>query len=144
MPRPPRCRRVCALPDQTEFGPSRTACPGGPIVMTVDEYETIRLVDLGGLTQEQCAAQMDVARTTVTGIYDSARKKLAEAIVNGRRLRIEGGSYRLCDASGACPRHAHHACPRCGQSAAPCGTSARKDMKRPEGAPYDKGGTNHG
>ena len=109
MPRPPRCRRVCALPEETEFGPRRAACRGGAVVMTVDEYEAIRLIDLGGLTQEQCAAQMDVARTTVTGIYESARKKLAEAIVNGRRLRIEGGSYRVCETAGACPHRARQA-----------------------------------
>lgn len=111
MPRPTRCRRVCALPDQIEFGPAEPRCCGEAVVMTVDEYEAIRLIDLGGLTQEQCAAQMDVARTTITGIYDSARKKLADAIVNGRQLRIEGGSYRLCETGAPCPRHARHACP---------------------------------
>ncbi len=126
MPRPPRCRRVCALPEETEFGPRRAACRGGAVVMTVDEYEAIRLIDLGGLTQEQCAAQMDVARTTVTGIYESARKKLAEAIVNGRRLRIEGGSYRVCETAGACPRR------RCGENAA-AGQPA--DTERPEREP---------
>lgn len=112
MPRPTRCRRVCALPSQSEFGPADRRCCGKTVVMTVDEYEAIRLIDLGGLTQEQCAAQMDVARTTITGIYDSARRKLADAIVNGRRLRIEGGSYRLCETGATCPRHARHACPR--------------------------------
>lgn len=112
MPRPTRCRRVCALPDQREFGPADRRCCGKAVVMTVDEYEAIRLIDLSGLTQEQCAAQMDVARTTITGIYDSARRKLADAIVNGRQLRIEGGSYRLCETGAACPRHAHPACPR--------------------------------
>ena len=134
MPRPPRCRRVCALPEETEFGPRRAACRGVAVVMTVDEYEAIRLIDLGGLTQEQCAAQMDVARTTVTGIYESARKKLAEAIVNGRRLRIEGGSYRVCETAGACPHRARHACPRrrCGENAA-AGQPA--DTERPEREP---------
>jgi len=63
----------------------------------VDEYETIRLIDLEELTQEQCAGQMNVARTTVQGIYNQARKKLAEALINGRRLKIEGGDYKICD-----------------------------------------------
>ena len=59
--------------------------------MTVDEYEAVRLLDAEGLTQEACADRMNVARTTVTAIYDSARKKLADAIVLGKRLLIAGG-----------------------------------------------------
>ena len=59
--------------------------------MTVDEYEAVRLLDVEGLTQEACADRMNVARTTVTAIYDSARKKLADAIVHGKRLLIAGG-----------------------------------------------------
>jgi predicted DNA-binding protein (UPF0251 family) len=68
--------------------------------MTVDEYEAIRLIDLEGLTQEQCAMQMHVARTTVQGIYDTARTKLAQSLVNGKLLFIEGGEYRICDGQG--------------------------------------------
>ncbi len=59
--------------------------------MTVDEYEAFRLLDDEGLTQETCAARMNVARTTVTAIYDSARKKIADALVHGKRLLIAGG-----------------------------------------------------
>jgi hypothetical protein len=68
--------------------------------MTVDEYETIRLIDLNGFTQEECASQMNISRTTVQGIYDEARRKLAESLVNGKVLWIEGGEYKLCDGSG--------------------------------------------
>ena len=63
--------------------------------MSLDEFETIRLIDYQGKTQEQCAAEMNVARTTVTAIYDSARKKLAAALVEGRRIVISGGNYTL-------------------------------------------------
>ena len=67
------------------------------VKMTVDEYETIRLIDLEGLTQEACAQQMEVARSTVQGIYIKAREKLAEALVNGKMLLIKGRPYRLCE-----------------------------------------------
>ncbi|MGH0053417.1 MAG: DUF134 domain-containing protein, partial [Sphaerochaetaceae bacterium] len=83
MPRPRKWRNVCALPQNTKFGPLGHPLEGLPIIMTVDEYETIRLIDQEGLTQEMCAGQMNVARTTVQGIYDSARKKLAESLVEG-------------------------------------------------------------
>ncbi|MCK9525403.1 MAG: DUF134 domain-containing protein [Limnochordia bacterium] len=101
MARPRKGRRVCALPDQNRFGPfgSRGDLEHG-ITMTVDEYEAIRLIDLEGFTQEECADQMDVSRTTVQGIYSGARKKLADALVNGKVLRIEGGEFLLCEEQG--------------------------------------------
>ena len=72
MPRPPRCRRICGVPQVDTF------CPNGsedvePILLTLDEYEVIRLVDLEQQTHEQCAAQMDISRSTVQEIYESAR-----------------------------------------------------------------------
>ena len=104
MPRPRKWRSVCSLPQTTKFGPLGAPLEGLiPIYMTVDEYETIRLIDQEGLTQELCANQMDVARTTVQGIYDSARRKLAESLVEGKPLFIEGGDYRLSDHTG--PHH---------------------------------------
>ena len=97
MPRPVKWRRVCELPDSNRFGPMDESGEGlEPVIMTVDEYETIRLIDLEGMMQEECAQQMDVARTTVQRIYNEARKKLAQSLVEGRVLRIEGGEYQLC------------------------------------------------
>ncbi len=106
MPRPRKWRRVCCLPDCDKFGPLDSQGTDVMFVnMTVDEYETIRLIDLEELSQEECASQMNVARTTVQGIYSEARKKLAQSLVNGKVLRIEGGEYRLCDGEGeACIR----------------------------------------
>ena len=105
MPRPSRCRRVCTSPAYDSFGPAGEPA-GGEVRLTLDEYEAVRLVDLEGLTHEEAARQMEISRTTATEIYRQARYKIADCIVNGRRLRIAGGNYRLCE-GGACPR-----CPR--------------------------------
>ncbi len=116
MARPMKWRKVCCLPKRNKFGPLDSHAERDSFVnMTVDEYETIRLIDLEGFTQEECANQMNVARTTVQGIYMEARKKLAEVLVHGKILLIEGGEYRLCDGLGGicggrgCHRH------RCGR-----------------------------
>lgn len=98
MPRPRKWRRVCCLPESNLFGPLIPRQNDPEIVMmTVEEYETIRLIDLEGLMQEECAERMNVARTTVQRIYNDARKKIAESLVNGKILKIEGGDYKLCD-----------------------------------------------
>ena len=94
MPRRQRRRWIGGYPDYWEFSPEELAA-GAPVVMTLDEFETIRLLDREGLTQEQCAERMGVSRPTVTAIYDSARKKVAEALVDGKRLQLRGGSYQL-------------------------------------------------
>ena len=90
MPRPFRCRRIEQLPVYRSFSPDDTAAAES-VFMTVDEFETLRLLDAEGLTQDACAVRMNIARTTVTAIYDSARKKVAEALVHGKRLLITGG-----------------------------------------------------
>jgi len=102
MPRPKKFRRICALPAVSRFEPAGTAEDVPSIGMTVDEYETIRLIDLLGCTQEDCARQMNVARTTVQAVYESARHKLALALTAGRPLVIGGGDYLLCERSETC------------------------------------------
>lgn len=98
MPRPMKWRKVCCLPESSRFGPLDLIPDSRDYVnMTIDEYEAMRLIDLEGFTQEECASRMNVARTTVQGIYVQARKKIAESLVNGKILAIEGGEYRLCD-----------------------------------------------
>lgn len=98
MARPRRCRRICSEPAYDRFIPEGIPC-GQTIVLTVDEYEVVRLIDLERLTHEQCAKQMDISRTTVTEIYQAAREKIADSIVNGKPFLIAGGHYRLCDGS---------------------------------------------
>ena len=97
MPRPRKCRKVCHFPQTLEFLPAGASGGEGPVVLTVDEYEAIRLIDKEGLSQEQCSAFMEIARTTVQQIYAGARKKLADVLVDGLPLRIEGGDYQLCN-----------------------------------------------
>lgn len=113
MARPQRNRKICSEPKYTCFAPvsanagSKTAGDTGSlserlddsIVLSVDEYEAIRLIDCIGLTQEQCAKHMGVARTTVTEIYDKARHKIALMLIEGRDLRIDGGHYSVCNGS---------------------------------------------
>jgi predicted DNA-binding protein (UPF0251 family) len=109
MARPMKRRKVCCLPESNRFGPlDSPADTENHVNMTVDEYEAIRLIDLEGFTQEECAKQMNIARSTVQGIYIEARKKLAESLVNGKVLLIEGGEYRLCEGLGnGCGRGCH-------------------------------------
>lgn len=90
MPRPIRCRRIERLPVFRSFSPD-DAEASESVRMSVDEFEAFRLLDDEGLTQEECAARMNIARTTVTAIYNSARKKLSDALVHGKRLLIVGG-----------------------------------------------------
>ena len=83
MPRPKKCRRVCDYPQTLTFLPEDHKNREQAVILTVDEYETIRLIDKEGLSQEQCGDFMQVARTTVQQIYAGARKKLADVLVDG-------------------------------------------------------------
>ncbi|MGN0813272.1 MAG: DUF134 domain-containing protein [Candidatus Coproplasma sp.] len=96
MARPTKERRVCHFPEVSTFVPDGENV-GQPVLLAVDEYETIRLIDNEGLSQEECATQLGVGRTTVQSIYDSARKKIAKALVAGCPIKIEGGKYCLCN-----------------------------------------------
>ena len=95
MPRRQSCRRIKGYPDNWEFYPGGYGQNEETVNLTLDEYETIRLIDAEDMTQEQCAESMGVSRTTVTAIYCSARKKIADMVVRGRRLTIGGGAYTI-------------------------------------------------
>ena len=95
MARPQRCRRICGMPQVSSFCPAQQQRQQ-PILLSLDEYEVIRLVDLEGKSHQQCALQMDISRSTVQEIYESARKKIAACLVHGRELVISGGNYRIC------------------------------------------------
>lgn len=113
MARPAKPRNICEMPKYSVFGPKgikmnklrRTE-------LKLDELETIRLIDYLGYNQEEAAEQMNVARTTIQRIYDIARKKVAEALIDGSVLIVEGGEVVLCEED--CEkclghrRHRHH------------------------------------
>ena len=95
MGRPFKRRRICALPINTCFLPE--SVKDAPAVkISLEEYESIRLLDYEGMTQEEAARQMGVARTTVQSLYLTARKRIAGCLVEGRSLMIEGGNFELC------------------------------------------------
>ncbi|MCG8483303.1 MAG: DUF134 domain-containing protein [Clostridia bacterium] len=97
MPRPKKWRKVCSLPAHKLYGPRNCKSDENEIIeMEVEEFETIRLMDFEGLNQTECAEKMNVARSTVQRIYDDARKKMADSLVNGKLLKIEGGNYVVC------------------------------------------------
>jgi predicted DNA-binding protein (UPF0251 family) len=92
MARPPKCRRVEFEPQITYFKPA-----GIPtyqlqeLILNVEELEAIRLKDKEGLEQEECAERMHVSRPTFQRILMSGREKIADAIIEGKAIRIEGG-----------------------------------------------------
>ncbi|MGB9792706.1 MAG: DUF134 domain-containing protein [Thermacetogeniaceae bacterium] len=128
----PRRRKRCwveALPTVSYFQPA--GFPVGEmeeVRLSVEELEAVRLKDLVGLDQEQCAERMGIGRTTFQRILYAARSKIADALVNGKVLRVEGGEYQVpplrvfkCDSCGceyefplkAGEETQNIACPRC-------------------------------
>ncbi len=111
--RPRKKRRVCTMPNYKVFGPLNGAINNETIILSIEEYEVIRLIDLEGLEQQECAERMEVARSTVQRMYSEAKKKVADSLVNGKMLKIQGGDYILCDMdNNYCPncnrrRHRH-------------------------------------
>ena len=109
MPRPCCQRHVEGTPAAAVFKPA-----GIPyreldeLVMTLDEYEGLRLVDLDGLYQEQAAERMGVSRPTLSRIVESARRKVADALAHGKALRIEGGPVQIAGHRCCCRHHHHH------------------------------------
>ena len=96
MPRPRRFRRVWFEPSITYFKPAGVRMVDlEESILTVDEFEAIRLKDLEGLEQEEAAKKMNISQPTFFRLLDSARKKIADAIVKGKAIKIEGGMYKM-------------------------------------------------
>ncbi|MBU2063808.1 MAG: DUF134 domain-containing protein [Candidatus Omnitrophica bacterium] len=125
MSRPFRCRKVRCSPDANYFKPR-----GIPIDvleevnLTIDEFEAVRLADLESRYQEDAAKKMNVSRQTFGNIISSARKKIADVLVNSKALKIEGGVVKIMERYFVCYDCKHewvlpfgsggpNACPKC-------------------------------
>jgi len=128
MPRPIKWRQVAFVPEVTYFKPA-----GVParflerVALSVEELEAIRLKDLERLQQEECAQRMRISRPTFHRVLESARQKVADALIKGKAVRIEGGNFALASQRFRCRRDGHEwrvpfeavasglplACPRC-------------------------------
>jgi len=112
MPRPVKHRWVEGRPCATYFEPQGFPwCEREEEVLTLEELEAVRLKDAEGLEQEECARQMQISRPTFVRLIQSARRKIAVALTEGKSLRIEGGHYRLYGKPRKCRRNGQ-ICPR--------------------------------
>lgn len=95
-PRPLKPRCVAHVPSVTYFKPAGIPLHAlDEVVLTVDELEALRLKDVLGFEQEECAQKMNVAQSTFQRILTSARTKVSTALVQGKAIRIEGGRYQF-------------------------------------------------
>ena len=96
MGRQPLWRRVNFMPEITYFKPAGIPLTRlQEVCLSVEEAEAIRLKDLEGLEQEGCAQRMNISRTTFARVLGSARQKMADALLNGKAIRIEGGNFEM-------------------------------------------------
>jgi predicted DNA-binding protein (UPF0251 family) len=123
MPRPKKCRFVQREPGVTFFKPQ-----GVPLrvlehaLVTVDELEALRLADFLGMSHEEAAQQLKVSRPTVTRMLARAHQAIADALVNGKAIRIEGGDYILEGFECQCPQcGARWSLPNSGENEQVCG-----------------------
>ena len=94
--RPVKWRRVASVPEVTYFKPAAIPLRSlQEICLTVEETEAIRLKDLEGLEQEECAREMNISRPTFQRLLLSGRQKLADAIINGKAIKIGGGNFEM-------------------------------------------------
>ena len=133
MPRPTKKRRIENIPQVKYFKPA-----GIPmrklkeVNLNMEEVEAIRLKDMEGLIQQECADKMEVSRPTFQRILRSAREKIAQALIKGQSIKFQGGDYQLAEGKYSClncgqtfklknpgrgrrHRHGRGNCPECGE-----------------------------
>ncbi|MFW6449616.1 MAG: DUF134 domain-containing protein [Nanoarchaeota archaeon] len=105
MPRPRRCRRIASSPGFNYFKPAGVGLKHlKETLLTIDEYEAIRLKDSERLGQAECSERMHVSQPTFHRLLIMARQKIADSIVNGKAIRIETGikgGFCICTNCGA-------------------------------------------
>ncbi len=111
MPRPQKCRRICGMPPCNDFSP-RFKYQDETVVLSLDEYETIRIIDYEAKTQEECSKLMNVSRPTISAIYERARQKVATCLVEAKSLKIDGGDYEICQGGLKECHHVKKCCQR--------------------------------
>ena len=131
MPRPTKCRRVSFLPEFTFFKPAGMPLRAlEAITLSIEELEALRLKDYEGLEQEEGAKMMGISRPTFRRIVMAARHKIADALLHGKAIRIEGGIFELGPGRFRCGWDGHEwevppdhkfsgdvrICPRCQRS----------------------------
>ena len=101
MPRPFIPRRVRFQPGVTFFKPAGIRIAGlNEVVLTMGEFEAVRLKDFEDMDQTAAAKKINISQPTFARLLDTARKKLADALVNGKAIRIEGGTYKMVQQPG--------------------------------------------
>ena len=155
MGRPIKWRRVSQMPEFLEFQPVGVTVSGlTENILLIEELEAIRLKDLEGLEQEACADQMQVSRPTFQRILMTARKKIADSLIHGKGIRIEGGTFT----SNVCPVHclscgkiwmesieilrqekSHYLCPDCGSDRIVCAPDFEPGGPRRQGQGQESG-----
>ena len=144
MSRPFKCRRVAFMPGVIYFKPAGIPLRDlAEVRLSVEEAEALRLKDLEGLEQEQGAEKMNVSRPTFQRVLASARKKMADALLNGKAIRIEGGNYEIAHRRFRCQRgHEWEVETPTGIPPALCPTCSTPDIQPvlPEGSGYGERG----
>ena len=96
MPRPRRIRRIFFEPEVTYFKPAGIMLKDlQDSILTKEELEAIRLIDLENISQNKAGKQMKISQPTLSRLLNSARKKLADALINGKAIKIQGGNFKM-------------------------------------------------
>ena len=142
MARPTKWRKIENIPTVPYFVPSDKDIPDiDKNILKLEELEAIRLKDLEGLEQEECAAKMEVSRPTFQRILISAREKVADSLINGKIILIEGGNFTLNICPVKCSnchkewmesyenleaiKSGEYICPDCGSHHVSCGQNCK-------------------
>ena len=108
MPRPRKCRQIGFKPCHSQFIPDNNS--NDQIIISYEEVEALRLCDLMEMEQQEAADSMEVSRGTLQRILNEARKKMSDALVNGKTIRISGGDYIVNPNKRKCGRNRCRQC----------------------------------